>query len=190
ALRLPRRDRRGGAVPVTSNDQACRGRLCRLMFRHMERHARQLQHGRPLALQETGEGQDRTVREFERIMMRAGDVQIDLPEPGDIARRRLLPVRDRMLVAWRRIEHELRSRPQAYRRVEVASSGKASGDGVVEVGGDQAIGDRSRPRRHVFETVVTHDTFLLLLPPANETIIRVPCSCMECGTWYGALHLP
>ena len=117
------------------------------MFRHVERHARQLQHGRPLTLQETCEGHDRAVGEFERVMVSEGDIQIDLPKPCDIARRRMLPVRYRVLVARRGIECELRAWPKAYSRVEVSSPGKASCDGIMEVGRDQAIGDRSRPRR-------------------------------------------
>src|SRR5712671_1039833 len=135
-------------------------RLRCLTFRHVERHARQLQYRRPLTLQETCEGHDRAVGEFERVMVSESDIQINLPKPCDITRRRMLPVRYRVLVARRGIECEFRARPKAYSRVEVSSSGKASCDGIMEVGRDQAIGDRSRPRCHVFETVIAHDTLL------------------------------
>src|SRR5436190_1526400 len=125
-MSLPRRDRRGGAFHTTSNNYACWGpnAVCRLrclMFRHVERHARQLQYRRPLTLQETCEGHDRAVGEFERVMVSESDIQIDLPESCDVTRRRMLPVRYRVLVAWRGIECELRSRPKAYSRVEVSS---------------------------------------------------------------------
>ena len=50
---------------------------------------RKLQHGRALAFVEMRDQHNLAVGKFQRIMMGAGVIHVDLPEPGNLMRQRL-----------------------------------------------------------------------------------------------------
>jgi hypothetical protein len=135
------------------------GRPRLLLLRREMCGRRQLQHGRALALAQPGEQHHLPVREFQRIVVGHGVVQVDLPE----AREPLSDLLVRQNADSKRglaldvlLECDLGAGEQANRHMRLADRGEAAGNGIAELRRHQLVLDLGRPGHGMVQTVITH----------------------------------
>src|SRR5712691_5878875 len=119
----------------------------------------QLQDGRALAFAQAREQHDLPVGEFQRIVVNAWLIEIDLPEARDALPD--LPGRknaERGLAFDIALECDLGAGQQAHRHVRFSNFREAAGDRVAELGRYQLVFDFRRSCCDMMEAVVTHRT--------------------------------
>jgi hypothetical protein len=85
-----------------------------------------LQHRRVLTSQKRCEWHDRSIREFQGVVVSESGARINLPKPSQVARRHMLLVRYRVLIVGWAFEGEFCSGSETNGCVEVADSSEAS----------------------------------------------------------------
>src|SRR6516165_5855595 len=126
---------------------------------HRMRADRQLQHRRALTLAQARDQYHLPIREFQRIVMGHGVVEVDLPEAHE-------PLPD--LLVWQNaeakrrlafdilIERKFGAGQQADRNIRLANRCEPSRDGIWEFGRYQLVLDPGRPGCDMVQTIVTH----------------------------------
>jgi hypothetical protein len=107
-----------------------------------------------LTRQEVCHQHDRSVGEFQRVMMGGNIFWVDLTKAGKLTGRGSPPKQSsvpRLLC-----ERNFGTGTQTYRRLKVASASKPARDGIAKAGRYKMIGNDGRPGRHVRKAVITH----------------------------------
>src|SRR5947199_4419401 len=143
------------SLDLISDDRGVAHRLgCRGALR-----GRQLDHGGVLSRPQPREQHDPPIGEFQRIVVRMGILQVDLPEPGhispELAQARQHPA-EGMIEFSLLLEHYLRTRKQADRDRRLSDRRKAARGRAGEACGHQSVADPGRAGSGIVQTVVTH----------------------------------
>jgi hypothetical protein len=119
---------------------------------------RELENAGPLAGPQPGQQHDFAIRKLQRIVMRVGQILIDMTEAGGCCAGadRTEVQAEEALFHDRRIECQLGARSQAHRDVEIAAGCEPASRRMLETRGLKSVAHLGGSADLVFKTVVTH----------------------------------
>ena len=121
------------------------------------RRSRQLQHRCGLTGNQPRHHHNLSAGKFQRVMMDVRVIHIDLAESGDaMLDPRFAEHAEGAVKLDVVVEGELGAREQADRHIGLTDFGKAAGDRLHKIGGNEPVRDLRRPRCDEMQTIVAH----------------------------------